>query len=303
MLCIVAMKFGFAPLIAITSMAFLQTATWGHAQEAEVQGVEVTATAPEGVLRQEAPVGPYDQPWWTTERTFGTSRVYVRPPGTVEFVQHWTPEFNEPEVAHAFREEVEIGLPYRFQLDFYQNWNIEKSDAFYKGASIELRYALANWGKIPLNPTLYGEWSFNDRSSDVWEVKLLLGDTFCHRWNWAANLTYESKTGGEREREIQISQALTYALIDRTLNVGVEALWEYKTAAASNEADYEFLVGPSINVHPTRNSFVTIAPLFGAIRDSPEAEVFVVAGFQFRFGGPATEREEGPRAPASMFAR
>ncbi len=106
MLCIVAMKFGFAPLIAITSMAFLQTATWGHAQEAEVQGVEVTATAPEDVLRQEAPVGPYDQPWWTTERTFGTSRVYVRPPGTVEFVQHWTPEFNEPEVTHAFREEV-----------------------------------------------------------------------------------------------------------------------------------------------------------------------------------------------------
>jgi hypothetical protein len=116
-------------------------------------------------------------------------------------------------------------------------------------------------------------------------------------------LTYESETGGEREREIQISQALTYALIDRTLNVGVEALWEYKTAAASNEADYEFLVGPSINVHPTRNSFVTVAPLFGATRDSPEAEIFVVAGFQFWFGGAASEREESPHAPASMFAR
>ena len=216
-----------------------------------------------------------DPPWWTTERTFSASRVYVRPPGTVELVQVWTPEFNEREVAHAFREEIEIGLPYRFQLDFYQNWNIEKSDAFYKGSSVELRYALANWGKIPLNPTLYGEWSFNNRSSDVWELKLLLGDTFCHRWNWATNLTYESETGGEREREIQISQALTYALIDRTLNVGVEALWEYKTATASNEADYEFLVGPSINVHPTRNSFVTVAPLFGATADSPTAEIFV----------------------------
>ena len=187
MLCIVGMKFGFARLSAIISIAFLQTATCVHAQETEVQAVEVTGTAPEGVLRQEAPVGPYDQPWWTTERTFGASRVYVRPPGTVEVVQHWTPEFNEPEVAHAFREEVEIGLPYRFQLDFYQNWNIEKSDAFYKGSSVELRYALANWGKIPLNPTLYGEWSFNDRSSDVWESKLLLGDTFCHRWNWATH--------------------------------------------------------------------------------------------------------------------
>jgi hypothetical protein len=221
----------------------------------------------------------------------------------VEFVHFWTPEFNDGTVKHAFREEVEIGLPYRLQLDFYQNWDIENSDAFYKGSSVELRYALANWGKIPLNPTLYGEWNFNDRSSDVWELKLLLGDTFCHRWNWASNFTYENETGGEREREIQISQALTYALIDRTLNVGVEALWEYKSAAASDEADYEFLVGPSINVHPTRNSFITVAPLFGATEDSPDAEIFVLAGFQFRFGGAASEREEGPQAPASMLGR
>ena len=58
MLCIVGMKFGFAPLIAIISIAFLQAGTCARAQEAEVQGVEVTATAPEGVLRQETPVGP-----------------------------------------------------------------------------------------------------------------------------------------------------------------------------------------------------------------------------------------------------
>jgi hypothetical protein len=290
-------------LIAITSIAFLQTGTCVHAQEAQLPGVEVTGTAPQGILRQEAPVRPYNQPWWTTERTFGTSRVYVRPPGTIEFVHFWTPEFDGDEVKHAFREEVEIGLPYRFQLDFYQNWGIENSDAFYKGSSVELRYALANWGKIPLNPTLYGEWNFNNRSPDVWELKLLLGDTFCHRWNWASNFTYESETGGEREREIQISQALTYALIDRTLNVGVEALWEYKTAAASDEADYEFLIGPSVNVHPTRNSFITVAPLFGTTEDSPDAEIFVLAGFQFRFGGAASERDEGPRAPASMLGR
>jgi hypothetical protein len=53
----------------------------------------------------------------------------------------------------------------------------------------------------------------------------------------------------------------------------------------------------------TRNSFITVAPLFGANADSPDAEIFVVAGFQFRFGGPASEREEGPQAPASMFGR
>jgi hypothetical protein len=71
--------------------------------------------------------------------------------------------------------DTEIGLPYRFQLDLYQNWGIADGKSFYKGSSVELRYALAKWGKIPLNPTLYGEWNFNDNASDVWELKLLLG--------------------------------------------------------------------------------------------------------------------------------
>ena len=115
--------------------------------------VEVTGTAP-GVLRQDSPVGPYGQPEWTTQRAFGASRVYVRPPGTLSFNQFWTPEWKDGKVEHSFREEVEIGLPYRLQLDLYQNWGIEEGDTSYRGSSVELRYALANWGKIPLNPTL-----------------------------------------------------------------------------------------------------------------------------------------------------
>lgn len=276
-----------------------------------MSGVEVTATAPAerpspppGMLNQEVPVGPYNQPQWTTQRAFSTSRVYVRPPGSLELVHLWTQEFNEGEVEHAFREEIEIGLPYRLQLDLYQNWNVTDDDAVYKGSSVELRYALADWGKIPLNPTLYGEWNFNDKTPDVWELKLLLGETFAHRWNWAGNLTFEQQTGREREREFQISQAVTYALIDQTLNVGIEALWERKTEAGSrSDPKYEFLVGPTINVRPTRNSFVTVAPLFGTTKDSPDAEIFIVAGFQFLFGGARGERDEGPRAPASMFGR
>ena len=87
----------------------------------------------------------------------------------------------------------------------YQNWGIEEGDSFYKGSSVELRYALANWNKIPLNPTLYGEWTFNDAAPDKWELKLLLGQTFGRRWNWAGNFTYEQETGGEREQEVSLS--------------------------------------------------------------------------------------------------
>lgn len=267
---------------------------------------EVIVTGADGAdtVRQDTPVGPYNQPVWTTERFFPNTRVYVRPPGTAEFNQFWTPEFGKNgEVEHAFREEIEVGLPYRFQLDFYQNWNIdEEHNTFYKGSSIELRYALADWGKIPLNPTLYGEWNFNDREPDVWEVKLLLGDTFAKRWNWGANFNYEQQTGEGRETEIAISHALTYAVIDRRLNVGIEMLFEHKTeAGARGDPGVEFLIGPAINVKPTRNSFIGVSPLFGTTSDSPTAEIFVVAGFQF--WGASGGELEGVRSPVSSQGR
>ena len=258
----------------------------------------------DNIISQDTPVGPYNQPAWTTERFFANSRVYVRPPGTVEFAQFWTPEFGKSGgVEHAFREEIEIGLPYRFQLDLYQNWNIDEDGrTFYKGSSVELRYALADWGRIPLNPTFYGEWNFNDKAPDVWELKLLLGDTFGERWNWAANFTYEQENGGGRETEIAVSQALTYAVIDSTLNVGIEMLFEHKTERGSRgDPEIEFLIGPAINVKPSRNSFISISPLFGTTDDSPTAAVFVVAGFQL--WGPRGGESEGVRSPASFQGR
>ncbi len=272
--------------------------------EATAEVVRVTGAAADERVSQQTLVGPNQQPEWTTTRTFGTSRVYVRPPGTIANSNFWTPEFKDGEEEHAFRHEIEIGLPYRFQLDLYQNWRIRDGKSSYKGSSVELRYALAKWDKIPLNPTLYGEWNFNHNEPDVWELKLLLGDTFANRWNWAANFTFEQETGGGRETEIALSSAFTYAVIDPTLNVGVETLWERKTEKGSrNDPDYEFLIGPSLNIHPTRWSFVTVAPLVGATPHSPDVEVFVVAGFKIPFGGPAAVDEQEAAAPASMFGR
>lgn len=273
--------------------------------EVRVTASETARRTPADMLRQEVRVGPNNQPEWTTQPNFTNTRVYVRPPGQVEVVQFWTPEFSHDgdELEHAFRSEVEIGLPYRFQLDLYQNYGVDaEGDSFYKGTSVELRYALADWGRIPLNPTLYGEWTFNDSTSDAWELKLLLGETFAHRWNWAANFTYEQETGSSRETEIAISSAISYALIDSTLNVGIEALWERKTERGSrNDPEFEFLIGPSLNLKPTRNTFISVAPLFGTTEDSPSAKIFVMAGI--KFGGPRSAEAEGPRAPASMFGR
>src|SRR5205809_422849 len=59
--------------------------------------VVVTGEALADTLTQSDPVGPYGQPEWTTMRAFGASRVYVRPPGTLEFVNFWTPELKDGE--------------------------------------------------------------------------------------------------------------------------------------------------------------------------------------------------------------
>lgn len=219
------------------------------------------------------------------------------------FVQFWTPQFNNGDLSHAFREEIEIGLPYRFQLDLYQNWNIDNGGrANYGGSSVELRYAFADWNRIPLNPTLYLEWNFNDNAPDVYEVKLLLAQVIAKRWHWALNFTYEQETGGVRETALQVSQALSYPLLDQKLNVGVEMLFENATEkGARGNAANTFLIGPSIGIRPTRNSYINIAPLFGTTNDSPDAQIFVTAGF--KFGGPRGETEGEVRAPASMFGR
>ncbi len=85
-----------------------------------------------------------------------------------------------------FHEEVEVGLPYRLQMDLYENWiSNDKGRLRHHDVAAELRWALADWGKIPLNPTIYGEWKFVDRSQgpDVYEIKLLLGEELAPRWH------------------------------------------------------------------------------------------------------------------------
>lgn len=285
-------------LLIMTANCLAQDAA---TESANLQRVTVTASPLDG-LRQEQPVGPNRQPEWTTEPSFGASRVYVRPPGQVELVQFWTPEFGrDGSVAHAFREEIEIGLPYRFQLDLYGNWEINESrEARATGGSVELRYALADWGKIPLNPTLYGEWTFNRNAADVLELKLLLGQVFFCRWHYAANITFEQQMGDERETAWQVSQALSYPLIDRKLNAGVEMLWETATERGSRgDPTTALAIGPSINFRPTGQTFINVAPLFGLTHDAPRAQIFV--SFGYRFGGPATG--ESVAAPSSLQAR
>src|SRR5207244_1759753 len=109
----------FCALVAIVFFGSLAKSVAQYAGATPFEGdataevVRVTGATPDERLSQQTLVGPNQQPEWTTTRTFGTSRVYVRPPGTIANSNFWTLEFKDGEDDHAFRHEIEFGLPYR----------------------------------------------------------------------------------------------------------------------------------------------------------------------------------------------
>ena len=251
-------------------------------------------------VSEENLVGENQQPEWTAYRRFPTTRIYVLPPWQVEFEQWWKGKFpREGESDHLFQSEIEIGLPYRFQLDVYQN--VENADnGTTTGNQIEARWALADWNRIPLNPTLYAEWKFNNDAPDAYELKLLLGEQLARRWHWGLNLFFERETGGERTTEWGFSQALSYTLIDSKLGVGLEMNYENITVKGSRGSpENEFLIGPSIQWRPNRRVHLDFVPLFGATNDSPIVESFIVFGIELGSGSSPQE----PHGPTSTRAR
>jgi hypothetical protein len=236
-------------------------------------------------------VGPYDQPVWTTQRPFAATRAYVLPAGEVDVEQWVRPTWRDGEqTEYRFLEEVAVGLPGRFQLDLYERWNIEP-DALnveqvnHEGVQIELRWAVADWGAIPLNPTLYAEWVERggpQDKPDKYELKLLLAEELTPRLFYASNFIIEQEVAGGRETELGWSHALSTPLVERKLLAGVEAYWSSTSTASSRDNPAKlFQIGPSLQWRPTNRTFLDVVALFGTTPDSPTTQMYVIFGYQF----------------------
>ena len=83
----------------------------------------VTASAPDSQLWQgQNLLGAYHQPQWVKSRRFATTRVHIqRDPWEVAVEQWGRGRLVDGEWSYRFQEEIEIGLPGRFQLDFYRS--------------------------------------------------------------------------------------------------------------------------------------------------------------------------------------
>jgi hypothetical protein len=249
--------------------------------------VEVSANAP--AVSENDLIGESKRPEWTAHRRFANTRVYIqKDPGEIGIEQWWRARTDDGTTKHKFSEEVEIGLPYRMQLDVYYDWVHEGGETESEDLAVELRYALADWGVIPLNPTLYGEYKFDlgAAGTDVWEVKLLLGDDITPRLHWGMNFVYEREFDGEENVEMAVTQGISYTIIDQVLSAGVEMFFKYENVKGQrHNGEHKFNIGPAIQWRPTKNTHLDLTATFGCTDDAVDCETFVVFGWDFDKGG------------------
>lgn len=239
-------------------------------------------------LREEDRIGSYGQPRWTATRRFPSTRVYVIPEGKVE-VEAWaraTVKRSDQggETDWRFLQELEIGLPYRFQLDFYvrQDHDTDSDDTLW-GGQFEVRWALADWDVLPGNPTLYLEYVTLEDRPDKIEAKLLLGGEIAEGWHWGSNFVFEYELSGpEREAEYSLTGAVSRTIVDEVLSLGVEGIFSASDVKGERgDFDTSFVIGPSLQWRPVPSATINIAPLFGTTNESPIAQVYFNAGWEF----------------------
>ena len=273
------------------------------------------------VQGEEVPSAYGAPPALSRSRFSNLVNAYVLPPYAVYaglIYQGDALRFNRPD--NSFTEEVELGLPYRFGVAVENQIETFRGTTQERSFSLEGRYALADWDKIPLNPTLFVEYKFgigdilhdegppeplekgeaeaflNEHNPlpDAVEVRLLLAETFGD-FEWALNGFFEQETSGDRGREYGFAQSAMVPIIlpRERLKVGVEMQFTtFTDKGIRDDPSYRFIIGPTIAWKPSKNTRFDVSPLFGTTDDSPRASVFAV--FSYVFGGSEGTEAEAP---------
>jgi len=294
------------------------------------QSVRAQAAEEEVVVTGEELPSAYGAPVSFSQSRFSPlTNAYVLPSGAVYsslIYENDIVHFRSPD--HTFTQEIEVGLPYRINLAIENG--VERNAGTLQDStfSLEARYALADWNKIPLNPTFFAEYKFGignilhdegaptpghkfgpggfDRSMeipDAYELRLLLAQDFFERAEWALNLFFEQEIGGDRGREWGIAQSVVapFWLAHEELKAGAEFLFRSFSDKGTRGTPYNsFVIGPTVAWRPSRNTRLDVSPLFGVNHKSPEMQFFAV--FSYYFGG-ASSKEAGGEAPASTRNR
>jgi hypothetical protein len=203
---------------------------WGQTAQAE----HLVVTGEELPSAYGAPVS------FSQSRFSPTTNAYVLPPGAIYaslIYEDAVVHFRRPD--HDWTIETEVGLPYRLNVAMetdIEHYGAEDGTQI-RSFSLEARYALADWNKIPLNPTIFAEYKFGGgrilhdegpptpghkfgpggfdtsmETPDAYELRLLLAEDFFDRIEWALNGFFEQEIEGDRGREWGIAQSVVTPL-------------------------------------------------------------------------------------------
>ena len=231
-------------------------------------------------------VGENNQPAWTLVRKFPATRVYIMvPKGTVMY-EKWfdmRTERNGGGTEVRMRDEFAFGLADRLELDLYLH-TVYKSDGLqssfgFRGMSWEIRYALADWGKIWGNPTLYFEHKLLQGKYQGIEPKILLGDRIGKNGIWGLNLIYEAYAAPTRQlQQREYAYTASYGkIINDDLTIGVSNMFRHNDVDGTNE----WYVGPALQYRFNANGYVNFEILPGLNQDAKQFRNTIIFGWRF----------------------
>src|SRR5437660_6768891 len=268
-----------------------------YAQEHTAPNVVVSAEGEEAEHDQFTEPGEYAQPAWAERSRFSsTTSVYVLSPYEMFVGNIWEAIFRRHgKTLHDLTQEVDFGLPHRFEVGVENELGLVGSDAHETSVTAEARYAFANWNAIPLNPAISAEYIFGvgksvkDTESDkdlrrqpnAVAVRLLLGQNFGDHFGYGLNVGLQQDVSRDSGREFEISQSVAYGAMKGKLEFGAEMRYVHNTLQRNPIDRDELVTGPTIGWKPTRQLRISLAPLFGCTGDSPRVASFVLVSYEF----------------------
>ena len=199
--------------------------------------------------------------------------------------------------AQLLRQEIEMGLPARFTLGLQNEVEHIAGATRDRSFTLEARYALADWNKLPFNPAISAEYRFglDHTTSDSTQIALLVSHDFPHLIESAMNIFVERESGGRSSTSFGFAQSIEVPVLlpEEKLEVGLEM--QYRSGGESGRRDGTtkgFAIGPTLAWRPSTKARFDLSPLFGCSDHTPALQVFAI--FSVSLGGPEAGDAEKP---------
>jgi hypothetical protein len=210
-------------MLSRASLAILLVAGTSAANAQEIENRQVTVQAEAGEL----PSAYGAPPDLSHGRISTLTRSYVLSPFSFELEAGYEGvAFRNGLPSQLFRQEIEMGLPGRFTVGIQNQVEHFAGETRDRSFTLEARYALADWNKLPLNPAISAEYRFglSNTLPDSGELALLISHDFPHLIEWAMNIFVDRDFGGRQSTSAGFAQSVEVPVLlpEEELEVGLE---------------------------------------------------------------------------------